>query len=103
MNSVPFLPNGNNDPVGDTLGLWTLRNTASVTIGVGSISLTSKVLRSEPYAFPVPATSTGNGSVTTVDGMPITAETALNPDDSWLSGPIEVSRSFFGGSSCGPR
>ena len=33
VNSVPFLPNGSNNPVGDTLGLWTLTNSASVTTG----------------------------------------------------------------------
>ena len=34
VNSVPFLADGSNNPVGNTLGLWTLRNTASVTTGV---------------------------------------------------------------------
>ncbi len=87
VNSVPFLPDGNNNPVGNTLGLWTLTNSAAVTTGHGTIALTSKVLPSEPYAFPVHATSTGDGSVTTVDGMSVTSETALNPDDSRLSGP----------------
>jgi hypothetical protein len=49
------------------------------------------VLRSEPYAFPVPAPSTGNGSTTTFSGATITSETALNPDDSRLSAPVNVS------------
>ena len=92
VNSVPFLPDGSNNPVGDTLGLWTLTNSASVTTGIGTVTLTGKVLPSEPYAFPVPATSTGDGSVTTVDGSPVTSETALNPDDSRLSGTVEVTR-----------
>jgi hypothetical protein len=96
VNSVPFLPDGSNNPVGDTLGLWTLTNSASVTTGSGSVTLTSAVLPSEPYAFPVLATSTGDGSVTTVDGIPITSEAALNPDDSRLSGPVEVTRGFGG-------
>ena len=100
VNSIPFLPDGSNNPVGDTLGLWTLTNSAAVTTGSGAVTLTSAVLPSEPYAFPVPATSTGNGSVTTVtvDGIPIpvTSETALNPDDSRLSGPVEVTRGFGG-------
>lgn len=97
VNSVPFLVNGNNNPVGATLGLWTLRNDASVTTGHGTPVLTSKVLPSEPYAFPVPATSTGNGSTTTVNGMVITSETALNPDDSRISGPVNVTRTPGGG------
>jgi hypothetical protein len=92
VNSVPFLPDGSNNPVGDTLGLWTLTNSVSVTTGFGTVTLTSKVLPSEPYAFPVPATSTGDGSVTNVDNTPITSETALNPDDSRLSGTVEVTR-----------
>jgi uncharacterized protein len=96
VNSVPFLANGDNNPVGNTLGLWTLTDSAAVTTGSGTVSLTSKVLPSEPYAFPVPATSTGDGSTHTVNGMVITPETALNPDDSRLSGPVEVTRGFGG-------
>jgi hypothetical protein len=92
VNSVPFLANGNNNPVGDTLGVWTLRNSASVTTGHGTPVLTGRAIPSEPYAFPVPATSTGDGSTTTVDGLVITSETALNPDDSRMSGPVEVTR-----------
>ena len=90
VNSVPFLADGSNNPVGNTLGLWTLGNTASVTSGTGTPTLTSKVLPSEPYAFPVPAPSTGDGSVTMFSGFPITSETALNPDDSRLAGPVNV-------------
>jgi hypothetical protein len=96
VNSVPFLANGNNNPVGNTLGLWTLTDSAAVTTGHGTVSLTGTVLPSEPYAFPVPATSTGNGSTTTVDGSVITSEAALNPDDSRLSGPVEVTRGLGG-------
>ncbi|MGD0706170.1 MAG: hypothetical protein ABSA02_40600 [Trebonia sp.] len=96
VNSVPFLANGNNNPVGNTLGLWTLTDSAAVTTGHGTVSLTGTVLPSEPYAFPVPATSTGNGSTTTVDGAVITSEAALNPDDSRLSGPVEVTRGLGG-------
>ena len=42
VNSVPFLANGNNNPVGDTLGLWTLTNSAAVTTGPGTPALTSR-------------------------------------------------------------
>jgi hypothetical protein len=96
VNSVPFLANGNNNPVGNTLGLWTLTNSAAVTTGHGTVSLTSTVLPSEPYAFPVPATSTGDGSTTTVDGAVITSEAALNTDDSRLAEPVEVTHGFDG-------
>ena len=90
VNSVPFLADGSNNPVGHTLGLWTVSNTASVTRENGTPGITSKVLASEPYAFPVPAPSTGNGSVTTVLGAPITQEATLNPDDSRIAGPVNV-------------
>jgi hypothetical protein len=97
VNSVPFLPDGSNNPVGNTLGLWTITNTADVVSDPAAITLTGNVISSEPYAFPVPATSTGTGTVTKVDGLPITSETALNPDDSRLSGPVSVTHSIFGG------
>ncbi|HSZ43544.1 MAG TPA: hypothetical protein VK817_26560 [Trebonia sp.] len=98
VNSVPFT--GSDQavlPVDNTLGLWTLTNTASVTTGHGMPELTSKVLTSEPYAFPVNATSTGNGSTTTVNGTTVTSETYLEPDDSRLSGPVNVTRAPGGG------
>ena len=91
VNSVPFNADGSNNALGTSLGLWTLTNTASVTPGHGAPFLASKVLPSEPYAFPVPAPSTGNGSTTTFNGQTITSEKALNPDDSRLSAPVNVS------------
>ena len=97
VNSVPFLANGDNNPVGNTLGLWTLTNSAAVTTGSGTVTLTGTVLPSEPYAFPVPATSTGDGSVTDVNGTPVTSEATLNADDSRLSGPVSVTRGPLGG------
>jgi len=96
VNSVPFLANGDNNPVGATLGLWTLTNTADVVSDPGAITLSGTSIASEPYAFPVPATSTGTGAVTIVDGLPITSETALNPDDSRLSGPVSVTHTLYG-------
>jgi hypothetical protein len=98
VNSVPFT--GSDQavlPVDNTLGLWTLRNTASVTTGHGVPELTGKVLASEPYAYPVNATTTGNGSTTTVNGMTVTSETYLEADDSRLSGPVDVTRGPGGG------
>jgi hypothetical protein len=97
LNSVPFLANGDNNPVGDTLGLWSLTNTASITTGQGSPTLSSTAIRSEPYAFPVPAPSTGNGSTKTYNGMTITSEATLNPDDSRLSAPVNVTPASGGG------
>jgi hypothetical protein len=97
LNSVPFLANGNNNPVGDTLGLWSLTNTESITTGKGSPTLSSTAISSEPYAFPVPAPSTGNGSTKTYNGSTITSEATLNPDDSRLSAPVNVTPASGGG------
>ena len=97
VNSVPTLPDGGINRVGHTLGLWTLAGSASVTTGRGTPVLTGKVLRSQPYAFPVPAPSTGDGSTKIYNGLVITSETALNPDDSRLSGPVNVTPAPDGG------
>ena len=94
VNSFPFLANGANNPVASSVGSWTLQDTSAVTSGHGTPTLTGRATPSEPYAFPVPATSTGNGSTSTVtdsDGtFTVTSETALQPDDSRMSGPVEV-------------
>jgi hypothetical protein len=97
VNSVPYLPDGSSNPLGKTLGLWTLANSASVTTGKGTPVLTGKVLPSEPYAFPVPAPSTGDGSTKLYKKHVITSETVLNPDDSRLSGPVNVTPDPHGG------
>ena len=97
VNSFPFLADGSNNPVGNTLGLWSITNTTAVTTNPSAITLTGNVIDSESYAFPVPATSTGTGTVSTVDGLPITSENALNPDDSRISGPVSVTHNLFGG------
>ena len=96
VNSVPFNADGSNDAVGTTLGLWTVANTEAVTTGNGTPTLASKVLRSEPYAFPVLAPSSGDGSTTTFNGTTITSETALNPDDSRIAEPVNVTAGPFG-------
>ncbi len=88
VNSFPFDANGNNNAISSSLGLWSLKNDASVTTGIGSPVLTGKLLSSEAYTFPVPAASTGNGLPAT-----ITSEAFLNPDDSRLSAPVEVTHS----------
>jgi hypothetical protein len=87
LNSFPFLdaditPN----PVSHQLGFWQVDNGAELSKGhPEKVSLEGKIIQSETYAFPVPATSTGDGSVTTVteEGfqVPVQSETALNPDD----------------------
>jgi hypothetical protein len=89
VNSFPFDAFGNINAVSSSLGLWKLADEAAVTTGQGTAELTGKLIGSETYAFPVPAESTGDGSVT----GDVTSEAFLNPDDSRLSGPVEVSHS----------
>jgi hypothetical protein len=83
VNSFPFDASGANNPVSSSLGLWSLKGD----------TLTGRVLSSEPYAFPIPAVSTGTGST---DTNGVTSEAALNPDDSRLSGPVNVTRTASG-------
>jgi hypothetical protein len=92
VNSFPFQANGQNNPAASTLGLWTLRNDASVTTGHGSPALAGRLIRSQIYSFPVPAASTGDGSTHLAQGQVITSEAFLNPDDSRISGPVNVTR-----------
>jgi hypothetical protein len=100
VNSFPFLANGDNNPVARSVGAWTLQDTATVTAGHGSPTLIGRATPSEPYAFPVPATSTGDGSTATIsnsDGtFTVTSEPALNPDDSRMSAPVAVTGSHGG-------
>ena len=97
VDSVSFLADGfTPNPVGDTVGVWTLRHTRSVTTGVGTPTITGTVVPSEQYAFPVPATSTGDGSTFADPPWTITSEPALQPDDSRISGPVSVTHGPHG-------
>jgi hypothetical protein len=93
VNSFPFDANGNNNSISHSLGLWTLTGDKALNTGSGTIKLCGMVIGSEYYAFPVPATSTGDGSVTNVGGTPVTSEAVLNADDSRTSGPVMVTHS----------
>lgn len=85
-------------PSANTLDLSALANTAAVTTGSGTPSLTSATLPSEQYVYPVPATSTGDGSTTTLsDGTVVTSEAALQADDDRTSGPVNVTPDAAGG------
>lgn len=85
-------------PSANTLDLSALSNTASVTTGNGTPRLTSTTLPSEKYVYPVPATSTGDGSTTTLpDGTVVTSETAIQADDDRTSGPVNVTPDARGG------
>src|SRR5580704_6002914 len=82
VNSFPFLADGNNNPVGNTLGLWNITNTADVVSDPAAITLTGNVINSESYAFPVPATSTGTGAVAAVDP---TGDTGARDAAAWFA------------------
>ena len=85
-------------PSADTLDLSTLTGTASVTTGNGTPRLASTTMPSEEYVYPVPATSTGDGSTTTLsDGTVVTSESAIQADDDRTSGPVNVTRDRSGG------
>jgi hypothetical protein len=106
ISSFPFDANGFRH-TGNSLGLWTLTNTGSVTTGVGSPSLTGVVLPSEAYPFPVPAQSTGDGSLVRVIHTPrgdrfVISEKSLAANDSRMNTQVQELRgpgghlSFFG-------
>ncbi len=82
VNSFPFDATGANNAVSSSLGLWSINGD----------TLTGRLLSSESYAFPVPAVSTGDGTTT----AGITSEAFLNPDDSRLSGPVNVTHTSTG-------
>ncbi|HEX4521846.1 MAG TPA: hypothetical protein VH063_19990 [Gaiellaceae bacterium] len=86
MNAVSYGADGNSVDVANTLGLWHVDGDKNLTSGMGSVTLNGKSIKSESYAFPVPAESTGDGSCSNYkdQGCVITSEQELNPDDSRL-------------------
>jgi hypothetical protein len=99
VDSTSFLGAADNPaPSASTLDLSALTNTASVTTGKGTPELASKTLPSEKYVYPVPATSTGDGSTSTLpDGSVVTSENAIQSDDDRTSGPVNVTPDPSGG------
>ena len=76
-NAFPSLADGENNPVADTLGFWKVTGDSNVTTGnFGAVLIVGKVIRSESYAFPVLALSTGSGARR--------SSAFLNPDDDRL-------------------
>jgi hypothetical protein len=79
VNAFPFDAFGNVNTAENFLGFWTVHHDDAITTGnFLDVTLDAKVIRSETYGFPVPAASTGDGSV---DVNGITSEAFLNPDD----------------------
>ena len=76
-NSFPFLADGENNPIANTLGFWKVTGDSNVTTGnFSAVILAGKVISSETYAFPVLALSTGSGAPR--------SSAFLNPDDDRL-------------------
>jgi hypothetical protein len=73
VNSVPFLADGEANPVAATLG-WTV--TGDINGNSGAVVLNGKIINSESYSYPVLALSTGSGAPG--------SSAFLNPDDSRL-------------------
>src|SRR5262249_41721571 len=94
LNSFPFDAFGNSTSVVNELGLWQVKGGQHVTTG-GAVTLVGQLISSETYAFPQPAASTGSGAVTTVDGLPITSEAFLNPDDDRMQS-VQVVKDGYG-------
>ena len=77
VNSFPFLADGEANPVASTLGSWTVTGDSNVTTGnFNLVVISAKIIRSESYAFPVLALSTGSGARR--------SSAFLQPDDSRL-------------------
>ena len=91
LNSVPYGADGNNTNASD-LGFWQVTGDQNITSGSGTVTLTGQNISSEPYAFPVNATSTGDGSCRDYinlggvnEGCVVTSESYLDPVDSRLN------------------
>jgi hypothetical protein len=79
VNSFPFLDPAQTqpNPMAKTLGFWKVTGDSNVTTGnFNAVIISSKIVSSESYSFPVLAVSTGSGARR--------SSAFLNPDDSRL-------------------
>jgi hypothetical protein len=84
LNAIAYDASGNSTNASN-LDMWTLTGGQNITSGSGTVSLSVQKVPSEPYAYPVNATSTGDGSISDHNGKPeITSESYLDPVDSRL-------------------
>ena len=82
LNAIAYDASGNSTNASN-LDLWRVTGGQNITSGSGTVSLSEQKVPSEPYAYPVDATSTGDGSISIHNGKPeITSETFLDPVDS---------------------
>jgi hypothetical protein len=82
LNAIAYDATGNSTNASN-LDLWRVTGGQNITSGSGTISLSEQSVPTEPYAYPVDAASTGDGSCSVHNGQcEITSETFLDPVDS---------------------
>jgi hypothetical protein len=82
LNAIAYDATGNSTNASN-LDMWQVTGGQNITSGSGTVSLNEQSVPSEPYAFPVDATSTGDGSCSFHHGVcEITSESFLDPVDS---------------------
>ncbi len=82
LNAIAYDASGNSTNASN-LDLWQVTGGQNITAGSGTVSLSVQNVPSEPYAYPVDATSTGDGSCSFHNGVcEITSESFLDPVDS---------------------
>jgi hypothetical protein len=85
LNSFPYDAAGDNLLTSDQIDLWKVTGDANLDGNQSLVVLTDHLLSSETYAFPIPAASTGNGSISLVnvgsDVVPVESEPFLDPGD----------------------
>lgn len=84
LSSIAYGADGNSTNA-SSLDFWQVTGGQNITTGSGTVSLAEQGVPTEPYAFPVNAASTGDGSCSFYHGhCEITSETYLDPVDSRL-------------------
>ena len=84
LNAIAYDASGNSTNASN-LDMWQVSGGQNITSGSGPVSLSVQSVPTEPYAFPVNAASTGDGSCSFHHGVcEITSETYLDPVDSRL-------------------
>jgi hypothetical protein len=84
LNAIAYDASGNSTNASN-LDMWTVTGGQNITSGSGPVSLSVQKVPSEPYAYPVDAQSTGDGSCHIYHGnCVVTSETYLDPVDSRL-------------------
>ena len=82
LNAIAYDASGNSTNASN-LDLWQVTGGQNITSGSGTVSLSEQSVPTEPYAYPVNAASTGDGSISIHNHRAeITSETYLDPVDS---------------------